>query len=269
MNLIKKKLWKAKQLVDSTFHSDTGEKIFLPFRMSSFVPTNLVIVAGMLLPNPSNVSILFWQWINQSVNVAFNYSNANKTVEMNMNETSSAYAMAVASSCSIALGLTEWLKRSTGLSANARNLLGRTVPFAAVGTAGVLNVFLMRQIELKEGIDVQDEAGHTLGKSQAAGWTAVKQVSISRVATSFPAVFVPGMVMNQIEKTSLFKKWPKLKMPINLATISLSLLIGLPAAVAIFPQQAVLPVEKLEPRFQRMVDSNGNPIRHVYFNRGL
>ena len=47
--------------------------------------------------------------------------------------------MAVASSCSIAIGLTKWLKQSTGLSANARNFLGRTVPFAAVGTAGVLN----------------------------------------------------------------------------------------------------------------------------------
>ena len=34
------KLWKAKTLVDSSIHPDTGELIFLPFRMASFVPTN-------------------------------------------------------------------------------------------------------------------------------------------------------------------------------------------------------------------------------------
>ena len=39
--------------MSSTFHPDTGEKIVLPFRMSSFVPTNVLIVAGMLVPNPS------------------------------------------------------------------------------------------------------------------------------------------------------------------------------------------------------------------------
>ncbi|KAJ3357225.1 hypothetical protein HDU83_008038 [Entophlyctis luteolus] len=74
-------------VVDSTFHSDTGEKILLPFRMACFVPTNALIVAGMLMPNPSIASIVFWQWANQSVNVAFNYCNANKTTEMNMSET--------------------------------------------------------------------------------------------------------------------------------------------------------------------------------------
>lgn len=41
------------QVVDSTIHPDTGEAVFLPFRMSCFVPTNMVLVAGMLLPNPS------------------------------------------------------------------------------------------------------------------------------------------------------------------------------------------------------------------------
>lgn len=40
-------------VVDSTIHPDTGEAVFLPFRMSCFVPTNMVLVAGMLLPNPS------------------------------------------------------------------------------------------------------------------------------------------------------------------------------------------------------------------------
>ena len=46
-------LWNAKKLLDSTIHPDTGERILLPFRMASFVPTNVAIVAGMLRPNPS------------------------------------------------------------------------------------------------------------------------------------------------------------------------------------------------------------------------
>ena len=40
-------------MIDSTLHPDTGEAIFLPFRMSSFTPTNLVVTAGLLIPNPS------------------------------------------------------------------------------------------------------------------------------------------------------------------------------------------------------------------------
>ncbi|CAG8714600.1 3595_t:CDS:2, partial [Scutellospora calospora] len=59
--------------VNSEIHPDTDEPIFLPFRMSYFVPTNLVVVAGMLMPNPSMKSIIFWQWANQSINVAINY----------------------------------------------------------------------------------------------------------------------------------------------------------------------------------------------------
>lgn len=44
-------LWKAKKVVDSTLHPDTGEPVFLPFRMSCFVLSNLVVTAGMLTPN--------------------------------------------------------------------------------------------------------------------------------------------------------------------------------------------------------------------------
>jgi hypothetical protein len=43
-------LWKAKKVVDSTLHPDTGEPVFLPFRMSCFVLSNLVVTAGMLTP---------------------------------------------------------------------------------------------------------------------------------------------------------------------------------------------------------------------------
>lgn len=43
-------LWHAKKVVDSTLHPDTGEAVFLPFRMSCFVLSNLVVTAGMLTP---------------------------------------------------------------------------------------------------------------------------------------------------------------------------------------------------------------------------
>lgn len=63
-------LWEAKSVLDSTLHpgktsccpfasggsrlthggADTGEPVFLPFRMSCFVLSNLVVTAGMLTP---------------------------------------------------------------------------------------------------------------------------------------------------------------------------------------------------------------------------
>jgi len=105
------RLWHAKKVVDSTLHPDTGEPIFLPFRMSCFVPVNMIVVAGLLLPNPSTASIMFWQWANQSLNVAINYSNANKTTPMSFRETATAYLAAVTASCGIAVGLNRTVPR--------------------------------------------------------------------------------------------------------------------------------------------------------------
>lgn len=55
-------------VVDSTLHPDTGLPVPLPFRLSAFVPTNLIVVGGMLMPNPTLKGVLFWQWANQSLN---------------------------------------------------------------------------------------------------------------------------------------------------------------------------------------------------------
>lgn len=51
-------LWQAKKIVDSTLHPDTGEPVFLPFRMSCFVLSNLVVTAGMLTPGLGVCSLL-------------------------------------------------------------------------------------------------------------------------------------------------------------------------------------------------------------------
>ena len=68
---------------------------------------------------------------------------------MNMSETAVAYGTAVASSCTIAVGLNEWVKRAKSLKPSTQAMLARGIPFAAVAAAGTMNVFLMRQKELK------------------------------------------------------------------------------------------------------------------------
>jgi hypothetical protein len=61
-----------------------------------------------------------------------------------------------------------------------------------------------------------DKDGQVVGKSTVAGTYAISQVAISRVSSAFPAVFLPGLIMSQLEKTSFLKRNPRLGMPINL-----------------------------------------------------
>lgn len=165
-----------------------GEVIPLPFRMSAFVPTNLLVLAGMLRPNPTLVSVIFWQWINQSLNVAVNYSNANKSVPMDMKEVGQAYGAATASAVGIAVGLTRLVPRLTILSAGARGTLARLVPFFSVASAGCVNVSFMRWKEIRDGISVfrRDASGERIkiGDSAKAGTTAVGMTAASRVLTN-------------------------------------------------------------------------------------
>ncbi|RHZ83416.1 hypothetical protein Glove_94g37 [Diversispora epigaea] len=263
------KLWHAKKIIDSTIHPDTGEPVFLPFRMSCFVPTNLVVVAGMLMPNPSIKSIIFWQWANQSINVAINYSNANKTTEMSLKETAIAYVAAVTTSCGLAVGLTQSVPRLKFLNLAARQILVRLVPFVAVASAGTVNVYLMRWKEIRDGIDVYDENGNTLGKSQIAGKSAVGQVAISRVLTNFPVLTIPPLALSLLEKTRWLKRNPRLSTPINFGLIALSLTTALPLAIAAFPQSAVIDPLKLESRFWDLKNEKGENLRKVFFNKGL
>ncbi len=57
-------------------------------------------------------------------------------------------------SCSVAVGLNSLVPRLKSLAPATRLILGRLVPFAAVASAGALNVFLMRGEEMRTGIDV-------------------------------------------------------------------------------------------------------------------
>lgn len=98
--------------------------------------------------------MLLWQITNQSLNVAINASNANKSTPLSLSQMATSYLLAVSSSCGVALGLNSLVPRLKNVSPSTRVLLGRLVPFAAVVTAGVVNVGVMRGQEIVSGIDV-------------------------------------------------------------------------------------------------------------------
>lgn len=260
-------LWAAKKLKDAIIHPDTGSPIFLPFRFSFFVPGNLIIVAGMLGAR-SIPSTVFWQGINQTYNVCVNHANRNASNELSTKQLTYAYLGAVSSSVATAVGLNEYVKRSTFNPAVQATLM-RYVPFTAVAVANVFNIGLMRSNEMTLGIDVKDENGVVLGKSATVGKYAIAQTLLSRILAVVPAMVVPPYLLSKFEQQNWLKSRPWLKTPINLGLIGVSIGLFLPLCIGIFPQFGSISTKRIEPRFHNLTDADGKPIERVYFNKGL
>ncbi|RFU30999.1 hypothetical protein B7463_g5325, partial [Scytalidium lignicola] len=279
---ISPELWKAKKVVDSTLHPDTGEPVLLPFRMSCFVLSNLVVTAGMLTPGLGTTGTLLWQIANQSLNVAINNANANKSIPLSTSKIAQSYFLAVGASCSVALGLNALVPRLKRVTPATKLILSRLVPFAAVASAGALNVFLMRGEEIRQGIDVypvlsaadkeklaaegkSESSVQSLGKSKKAATLAVSETALSRVLNSSPIMVIPPLILVRLQKTNWLKRNPRMTMPINLGLILGTSLFALPLALAAFPQRQSVDASTLEAEFWGLGGENGK----VVFNRGI
>lgn len=192
-----------------------------------------------------------------------------------------SYLVAVTASCSVALGLNSLVPRLKRLSPSARLVLGRLVPFAAVASAGALNVFLMRGEEMRVGINVypkiseaekkQREASGSaeevpsLGKSKKAATLAVGETALSRVLNSTPVMAIPPLILVQLQQMEWLKRRPSLTLPTNLGLILVTSLVALPFALGAFPQRQTISAKSLEKEFW----DKGGDKDMVEFNRGI
>ena len=141
-----------------------------------------------------------------------------------------SYLLAVSASCSVALGLNAIVPRLKRVSPSTKIVLTRLVPFAAVASAGALNVFLMRGEEIRQGIDIfptlseeekkrketEGEEVKSLGKSRKAATLAVGETALSRVLNSTPIMVLPPLILVRLQETEWLKRRPRMVLPVNL-----------------------------------------------------
>ena len=158
--------------------------------------------------------------------MAINSANANKSTPLSTSTLVRSYLLAVSASCGVALGLNALVPRLRSVSPGTKLVLGRLVPFAAVASAGALNVFLMRGEEIRLGIDVYPvernagkeggEQPQSLGKSRKAATLAVAETALSRVLNATPIMVLPPLILVRLQRMEWLKNRPRLVLPVNL-----------------------------------------------------
>ncbi|XP_037663523.1 sideroflexin-5 isoform X3 [Choloepus didactylus] len=257
-------LWSAQKIKQAILHPDTNEKIFMPFRMSGYIPFGTPIVVGLLLPNQTLASTVFWQWLNQSHNACVNYANRNATKPSPVSKFIQGYLGAVISAVSIAVGLNVLVQKANKFTPATRLLVQRFVPFPAVASANICNVVLMRYGELEEGIDVLDGDGNLVGSSKIAARHALLETALTRVVLPMPILVLPPIVMSMLEKTALLQARRRLLLPVQSLVCLAAFGLALPLAISLFPQMSEIETSQLEPEIARATSS-----RTVVYNKGL
>lgn len=265
-SLSEDEIWKAKELYDSAFHPQTGEKVFVLGRMSFQVPGNMLITGCMLTFYKSIPAVVFWQTVNQTFNAIVNYSNRNASVGVSNEQLGTAYVAATTASVATALGFNKFISSRPKL---AGGIVGRLVPLLAVAAANCVNIPLMRQQEIKNGISIETEKGEPAGLSSNAAVSAISQVVPSRIGMAIPGMFIPPIIMSKLESTAAFIKSPWLKAPVTVVLTGICLTFSTPLCCALFPQRASIGISQLEPNLQQKLKVQYPGVNMYYYNKGL
>ncbi|XP_075222919.1 sideroflexin 2 [Lycorma delicatula] len=267
-DITEEKFLKAKQLYESAFHPDTGDLMNVFGRMSFQMPGGMFVTGAMLTWYKTTYGVVFWQWVNQSFNALVNYTNRNANSPLSEFQMGVAYVSATAAACFTAIAFKRYL------ALRASPLVQRYVPFAAVAAANCVNIPLMRQNEILNGVDVFDEDGTRVGVSRLAAVKGISEVVISRIMMCAPGMLILPLIMKRLETKCWFRKNMWLSAPLQTLAVGGFLTAMVPIACAIFPQRSGLRsslIRSFEPGNYSEINKycQGDIPATVYFNKGL
>ncbi|KAK6196191.1 hypothetical protein SNE40_001462 [Patella caerulea] len=225
------KIRRAQQLYLSAFHPDSGELQNVIGRMSFQVPGGMVLIGAMITFYRSNSAVIFWQWANQSFNALVNYTNRNAASEITTKQMTVAYVSATTSALVTALGLKSILAK------RASPLIQRFVPFAAVAAANIINIPLMRQSELINGVTVFDKHNNKITESKYAAVKGISQVVFCRIMMVVPSMTMLPILIEKLEKTAWMKRNKFFNPPLQVLLAGFTMLFMVPVGCSLFPQK--------------------------------
>eukprot|EP00297_Palpitomonas_bilix_P013001 CAMPEP_0113872994 /NCGR_PEP_ID=MMETSP0780_2-20120614/3525_1 /TAXON_ID=652834 /ORGANISM="Palpitomonas bilix" /LENGTH=291 /DNA_ID=CAMNT_0000858593 /DNA_START=34 /DNA_END=906 /DNA_ORIENTATION=+ /assembly_acc=CAM_ASM_000599 len=230
----------AKKLYRGCVHPQTGDIIHPFFRRAAFLPVNIPIYAGMLLSPSTFPWIVFWQFVNQSYNMGMNLANRNASNPIPNEEIYRNFGLAVGVSSTVGVGMKMMVQRfSNHPNVYVRAFMHGIVPLAATVAAGSLNLVLTRKDELKNGVDVKVNMyanSESMGKSQVAGFEAIKTTLFSRALMPIPSLLFPPLAMGALEKMiPSVGKSRLVKSTVYMGVVSGTLAFALPFSLTPFP----------------------------------
>eukprot|EP01062_Namystynia_karyoxenos_P073597 TRINITY_DN70395_c0_g1_i1.p1 TRINITY_DN70395_c0_g1~~TRINITY_DN70395_c0_g1_i1.p1 ORF type:complete len:376 (+),score=106.21 TRINITY_DN70395_c0_g1_i1:83-1129(+) len=255
-------LWRYRQVVESSVHPETNDVVPRIARMSGYLPWNGPPVVGMILSTRTS-ALLFWNWVNQSMNAAVNYFNrSGKSVDNTV--ILQSYLTAVTAALGVVYGMVLVI-RSCAPPASVARLLSFTA-FPASAIASSANCYYVRRPEISTGIPVMSEDGELLlgGElSQAAGRKAVTETVLSRALLTVPVFLCPPVLLMVPPFSTAAAVSPAMHMAMSCFLTMTCFGYGLAAAIAYFPQRGSITREELEEKFRASAPAV------AWYNKGL
>jgi len=274
-SLNKTKLWSIKNIYNSAYHPETGELQPWWGRMSSQVPVNMVITGAMVALSHTAFLNFFWQLANQSYNSAVNYTNRSGG-SSDMKNIALSWSIASGGALSASHFAQKYINGNAKLQTMNPAVLRALAPFAGIVLANLVNIPVMRNQEILEGITVSNDEGVPLGKSTALTSDALSKVVAGRLVIAACCVILPSQMMKYVGKIGPVKRalaHPKYgritDVNLTILCVGACLAGSVPPALAIWPQKVKLAVDDLPAELRDDIKTKHPETEFVYYNKGL
>jgi len=111
--------------------------------------------------------------------------------------------------------------------------------------------------------------GQPVGESKTAAVEGISKVVLSRVGMAAPGMVAIPIIMNQLDKRGVLKKYPKLNAPLQIGLCGLILTFATPLCCAIFEQMATIGVDKVEEDVRERMLRTHPAVQYLKYNKGL